>query len=171
MKPLSLAVLGLSAALASCAAQPLDPYRIEAIERIVQKQLAKERNVGFAVGVIEGNRISVLGFGRVSKDSDAKPTGATIYEIGSITKVFTTCLLADLARDGVVALNDPISRHLPQGVRAPRSDNNEITLNHLATHTSGLPRLPQNLAPIEADPYASYDTEKLYAFLSDHRLQ
>jgi CubicO group peptidase (beta-lactamase class C family) len=171
MKLLRPVIIALAASLAACAAPPLDPGRLEAIDQIVEKQLGRSRNVGFAVGVIDGNRISVRGYGRVSKDAEAKPSGSTVYEIGWISGVFTSCLLADLARDGVVAVNDPIRRHLPPEVNVPRSDNGEITLKFLATHTSGLPKLPMNVGPIDEDPYATYGTEKLYAFLSDHRLR
>src|SRR5258705_10198537 len=171
MKLLRAALITLVASLSACAATPLEPARLDAIDRIVERQLAKGKNVGFTVGVIDGTRMSVRGYGRIAWDSDAKPSGSTIYEIGWITSVFTSCLLADLAREGAVALNDPIRRHLPPEVNVPRSDNGEITLQYLATHTSGLPKLPMNLGPIDQDPYATYGTEKLYAFLSEHRLR
>jgi len=171
MKLLRASLVAVASFLAACAPPPIDPGRVDAIDQIVDRQLAKGRNVGFAVGVIDGNKMLVRGYGRIAWDSDAKPSGSTLYEIGWITGVFTTCLLADLSRDGVVALNDPIRRHLPPEVNVPRSDNGEISLKILATHTSGLPRLPMNLGPIDQDPYANYGTDKLHAFLSEHRLR
>ena len=55
----------------------------------------------------------------------------------------------------------------------PRRGGCEITLAHLATHRSGLPRSPSNLSPAdgEADPYANYTVEQLYAFLSAYELR
>src|SRR6187402_3567397 len=66
----------------------------------------------------------------------------SIFEIGSITKVFTSTLLADLVRRGVVGLDDPVAAHLPV---APPVVDRAITLEDLATHRSGLPRLPKGL--------------------------
>ena len=170
MKPLRPAILFL-AALSACAAPPLDPDRLAAVDRIVEKHLAKSKAPGFAIGIIDGKKISILGYGKISKDSDAKPRGDTVYEIGSITKVFTAFLLADLAQEGVVKLNDPIRIHLPADVTAPRSNEGEILLSHLATHRSGLPRLPANLPAFSDDPYANYGADRLYDFLRMHRLK
>ena len=68
----------------------------------------------------------------------------SIFEIGSITKVFTATLLADMAREGLVALDDPVQKWLPEGIRMPQRGR-PITLEDLTTHRSGLPRLPQGL--------------------------
>jgi CubicO group peptidase (beta-lactamase class C family) len=167
-----LSIPGLLAALlCSCVAPPIEPSRQEEFNAIVRPLLEKHKNMGFAVGVIQGDRMSVLGYGRIALDNPAPPNGETVYEIGSITKVFTTYLLADLAREGIVALNDPISRHLPRNVKTPREEEREITLEDLATHTSGLPRLPSNLSSGMVDPYADYGPERLYEFLGSYRLK
>jgi CubicO group peptidase (beta-lactamase class C family) len=74
-----------------------------------------------------------------------------VFEIGSITKAFTGTLLADMVREGLVAFEDPVARYVPE---APP----DITLEHLATHTSGLPRLPKGLRLRDRkDPYAKLD--------------
>ena len=152
-------------------APPLQPQRVDEINAIVQPLLEKHKNMGFAVGVIHGDQMSVIGYGRVASDNPAPPNGDTVYEIGSITKVFTTYLLADLAREGTVALNDPISRHLPRNIKTPHEGEREITLEDLATHTSGLPRLPSNLTGGAEDPYADYTPERMYEFLASYRLK
>src|SRR5688572_7067832 len=165
LMPRKLIALLALALFSGCVAPPLDPPRIEAITRIVEKHQARSKAPGLVIGVIEGKKMSVLGFGRVSKDAEAKPDGNTVYEIGSITKVFTTFLLAELAQEGLVGLNDPIRVHLPKDVPAPRSDNKEISFTHLATHTSGLPPVPANLPAFTEDPYANYGADRLYDFL------
>jgi serine-type D-Ala-D-Ala carboxypeptidase/endopeptidase len=77
-----------------------------------------------------------------------------------------------MVRRGEVSLDDPVARHLPDGVRVPARGGREITLLDLATHRSGLPRLPSNMAPAEPlNPYADYSVEQLYAFLASHELR
>jgi D-alanyl-D-alanine-carboxypeptidase/D-alanyl-D-alanine-endopeptidase len=66
----------------------------------------------------------------------------TIFAIGSITKVFTTILLADMVDRGLVNLDDPIEKYLPSTVKVPKFNGKNITLENLATHTSGLPEWP-----------------------------
>src|SRR5690606_1090005 len=98
--------------------------------------------------------------------------GNSVFEIGSITKVFTTVLLADMAARGELALDDPVAKHLPAGVTMPSRDGREITLLDLAMQRSGLPRIPSNLRPTNLrDPYANYTVERLYEFLSAHELR
>lgn len=95
----------------------------------------------------------------------------TVYEIGSISKVFTTILLANEVLKGRMSLDDPIVKYLPTEVKAPSRDGKQITLKDLATHTSGLPRMPGNFKPADAkNPFADYTLEQLYAFLSDYSL-
>jgi D-alanyl-D-alanine-carboxypeptidase/D-alanyl-D-alanine-endopeptidase len=94
-----------------------------------------------------------------------------VYEIGSITKVFTAVLLADMVERGEVALADPVAKYLPKTVKVPERGGKQITLLDLATHKSGLPRLPANLQPKDmANPYADYTVADLYAFLSGYTL-
>jgi len=72
---------------------------------------------------------------------------------------------------GEMELDDPVARYLPKLVRMPTRNGRNITLFHLVTHTSGLPRNPENLDPKRADnPLAEYTTEKLYAYLSGCQL-
>jgi serine-type D-Ala-D-Ala carboxypeptidase/endopeptidase len=70
---------------------------------------------------------------------------STLFDIGSITKTFTTLLLADMATQGIVNLNDPIDKYLPGSVKVPEFNGTKITLEDLATHTSGLPEWPSNI--------------------------
>jgi CubicO group peptidase (beta-lactamase class C family) len=96
-----------------------------------------------------------------------------VFEIGSITKVFTSLLLAIAVERGEVGLDDPVVKHLPRGTRVPMRRGRPITLVHLATHTSGLPRLPPGslLSALRHrdDPYAQLSTEDVLAALGDTR--
>ncbi len=113
-----------------------------------------------------------VNFGTLTKDAASEAANAkTVYEIGSITKLFVGVLLADAVKRGEVKLDAPISLYLPKTVKGPTFNGKEITLLDLATHTSALPRLPDNLAPKDnLDPYADYTALKLYDFLSGYKL-
>jgi len=142
--------------------EPPKPDLAARIDAPCRKFVAGGSVVGMSVAVRGPDGTLVLrGYGRVAKDADGAPDADTIYEIGSITKVFTGVLLASLAREGKVGLDDPVQKHLPR--RAPEA----ITLRHLATHRAGLPRLPPNLKPADiATPYSGYDEKQLYACLA-----
>ncbi len=140
------------------------------IGRLVKPLIDSQLIPGVAVGIYENGKATVFGFGSVGGEKARKPNGRTIYEVGSISKVFTGVLLAEAVQRGEVGLDDPLSKHLPNGVQAPKRDGKEILLWHLATHTSGLPRIPSNMAATDlANPYASYDREKLWSAIGGFR--
>ena len=94
-------------------------------------------------------------------------TRRSIFPIASLTKVFTSLLLADAARRGRLSIDDPLSKHLPAGVGVPTFEGRAITLADLASHGSGLPLRPPNLPSKDPeDPYAGYRTSHLYAAIS-----
>jgi len=97
------------------------------------------------------------------------PPEQVIFEIGSMTKVFTGLLLAETVNEGKARLDDPIGKYLPADLKlAPEVA--AITLGQLATHTSGLPRLPDNFNPADPlDPYADYGVKQMYVFLAGYR--
>ncbi len=131
----------------------------------------QHQSVGIVVGVIEPEGRRVVAYGHLEKDDPRPLNGDTIFEIGSATKVFTSLLLADMVQRGEVALDDPVSKYLPPSVKMPERNGRSITLVDLATHTSGLPRMPTNFTPKDiANPYADYSVEQLYQFLSGYQL-
>ncbi len=160
--------------LVSCTvpAPALHPGDRERIDAIAKDELARGRHVGFVIGVLKDGARSVQGYGRLSADRPDPPTGDTVFEIGSITKAFTGALLADLSVGGWVALDDPVRRHVPEGWKVPARKGRDITLAHLSSHTSGLPRLPANLVFKDpSNPYARYTEADLAAFLASHVLR
>lgn len=132
----------------------------------------EERAVGIVLGVLEADGTTrVVTYGDAG--AGAEPLNdESMVEIGSITKVFTGILLADMVARGEVAYTDPVAKFLPEDVSMPTRDGREITLLDLATHHSALPRLPENMAPAdETNPYADYTVEQMYEFLSAVELQ
>lgn len=125
--------------------------------------------VGMVVGIVTPQGSHYIAHGLAKKGGD--PVAAdTIFEIGSVTKVFTSLLLCDMVERGELKLDDPISRYLPEGAKVPTRNGKQITLVDLATHTSGLPRDATNMDPASADAYAAFGPPQLYSFLSTHQL-
>ena len=159
--------LAIAAPTASAQHFPSD----EEIRSIIQSRVDEDRAVGIVVGVMEAN-----GDTRVVTAGDAGPgarplSANSVFEIGSITKVFTGILLADMASRGLLGLEDPVQTLLPDGVTVPTRDGDVITLTDLSTHHSALPRLPDNLIPSDpTNPYADYTVEQLYEFISRYEL-
>ena len=143
----------------------------EAVREFIRPYIDKRQAKGIVVGLIEpdGSR-RILTFGEAGEG--ARPLAASsVFELGSITKTFTGTVLADMVRRGRVKLDDPVGKYLPRGVRVPSLNGRQITLLDLATHTSGLPRLPTGYEPPDpANPYGDYAAKHLYAFLNSHEL-
>ena len=146
--------------------QPLPGLSTDEIREILAKRIDQQKQaVGIVVGIIEPNGRRVVAYGNLAKGDPRPVDGDTIFEIGSISTVFTSLLLADMVNRKEVTLDDPAARYLPENVRMPERNGKSITLLDLSTHSSGLPPLPSNLQP-EAD----YSVDDLYQFLSGYTL-
>ncbi len=167
-----LTCLALGAAINSQAATSLAAPSDADIRQILVNRIdVEKRSVGIVVGVIDAEGRRIVSYGSLEKGDPRPLDGDTLFEIGSITKVFTALLLADMAQRGEVKLDDPVAKYLPTTVNTPTHNGKQITLVDLATHTSGLPGMPGNFNPRDpANPYADYTVEQLYAFLSAYEL-
>ncbi len=144
---------------------------LDEIRSILTNRVSERRAVGMVVGTIDEKGRAVIGYGKVAQDRDQEPDGDTVFEIGSITKVFTSLLLADMVERGELKLDDPVSKLLPPTVTVPSRNGRQITLLDLSMQISGLPRMPNNFKPADPEnPFADYDPPKLYAFLSGYKL-
>ncbi len=143
----------------------------ELIETIHQR-ISDGVNSSITIGVIDKAGPRYYSFG--SKKAGGKQADEhTIYEIGSISKVFTATLLADQIIHKHMKADDPIADYLPKAVKVPvySGGGPVITLGNLSDHTSSLPRLPSNMNPADVqNPYADYTIEMLYDFLSAYDL-
>lgn len=140
------------------------------IQELIQEYVDQKATTGVVVGFIDRGIIKTYGFGTTSLIDDEKVNEKTIYEVGSITKVFTTLGLMDMVARGIVQLDDPVELHL-QGVKIPDMNGDKITLAHLATHHSGLPCMPTNFNPKNPlNPFEDYTLENLYEFLNSYEL-
>lgn len=129
---------------------------------------AEDGGAGIVVGLIGPQGRRVVSYGRRGQGDPRLLDRDTVFEIGSVTKVFTALLLADMVQRGEVALADPVAKHLPAGVELPERNGRSIALLDLATHTSSLPFMPEGVTD---DPAGATDTAaQLYRFLASYEL-
>jgi D-alanyl-D-alanine-carboxypeptidase/D-alanyl-D-alanine-endopeptidase len=156
---------------AALAKQVMMPTDAEILGILRERIDAMHRSIGIAAGVIDREGRRVIAHGHLIQGSDRPLDGETIFQVGSVTKVLTSLVLADMVQHNEVSLDDPVEKYLPSGVKVPQRGGRQITLVDLATHTSGLPRLPSNMAYRTINnPYADYSVPKLYEFLSSYKL-
>lgn len=176
---MKIAVLGIlssvllvnQAARAQSSSPHVFPSDSEIRNILIDRIDKQHQSVGIVVGLIDSSGRRTISYGKFDVGDSRPVDGDTIFEIGSVTKVFTSLLLADMVQRGEVALTDPVAKYLPAGAKVPERSGRQITLEDLATHTSGLPRLPSNLSPKDpSNPYADYSVEQLYQFLSGYQL-
>ncbi|GAA4968809.1 hypothetical protein GCM10023205_37510 [Yinghuangia aomiensis] len=137
------------------------------------------KHVGAVVAAMSGDRVEIRGVGAMAAtgaSAGQPPSGDTLFEVGSVTKVFTALTLARLAVAGVVDVEEPVADLLPAGTPIPSRDGEPIRLWHLATHTSGLPRLPKGLLKSvlvgrnREDPYADCTEDYVLGTLARTKL-
>ncbi len=170
--PFALGVIFLGTT--TFAQAPVDspvPADTEIRQILADRTGGENLGIGMVVGVIDQKGRRVVSYGSLAKDDKRPLNGDTVFEIGSMTKVFTSLVLMDMVQRGEVALTDPVSKYLPPNAKAPERNNRKITLQDLSTQSSGLPRMPSNFNPKDAlNPYADYSVEQMYQFLSGYQL-
>jgi D-alanyl-D-alanine-carboxypeptidase/D-alanyl-D-alanine-endopeptidase len=140
------------------------------LTRIVHERVDSKRSTGIVAGMVFAD-----GSTRIVAYGDAghgkRLVAGSVFEIASITKTFTATLLAVMVQRGEVHLSDHVASLLPKRVSVPSHRGRQITLEDLATQTSGLPREPTNVQPKDpANPYAGYTVAQLYEFLDHYKL-
>ena len=123
-------------------------------------------NISMVIGIVSPNGTQVYSYGNISDENGTNVNGDSIFDIGSITKTFTTALLVDMVKRGLISLDDPIEKYLPDNVKVPAYNGHLITIENLATHTSGLPDFPAGW-----NRNQSYTNEQVYNFLSNITLK
>jgi serine-type D-Ala-D-Ala carboxypeptidase/endopeptidase len=145
------------------------------IEKKVQELMQRHDYPGISIGLVfEDNIIYSRSFGVADRETKKPVTVDTLYQIGSLTKVFTATLIVEMRDKGIIRLDDPISKYLPGNVVLPKDPRGRpiITLKHLLTHTSGLP--PDVVNPgreKDGEPWLGYSLRSLYAGLAKTKLE
>ncbi|ODT70244.1 MAG: hypothetical protein ABS75_14160 [Pelagibacterium sp. SCN 63-23] len=165
---LTAATMLAAPVMAQEAAMPADGE----IAQILSDRIGRDQaNVGIAVAVIENGETRFVSHGTLTLDGTEPVTEHTIFEAGSITKVFTNLALAQLVNDGRIDLDAPITDYLPEGFVLPESEGRAITAFDLATHSAALSGLPPELLAGGLDnPYSGYGIEGLKAWLASYEL-
>jgi D-alanyl-D-alanine-carboxypeptidase/D-alanyl-D-alanine-endopeptidase len=144
------------------------------IRKVLIDRIDKEHeSVGMVVGIISPEGRRIISYGHMSQQDSRSIDGNTIFEIGSVTKVFTALLLADMVENHEVSLDDPVADLLPKEIQVPERDGKKIALVDLATQTSGLPFWPEGIPANDTGVarMASYTAHDLYNFLSHYTLK
>lgn len=168
LSAITAAVLMLTQGFAREVNLPTD----DEIAQILSDRIDRDQaGVGMAVAVIENGTPRFIAHGQFGIDDPRPVDEHTLFEAGSITKVFTNLLLAQLVLAGKIDLDAPIAQYLPDGTVLPTQGDRAITAFDLATHTSGLPRMPDNVnLNGTLNPYGDYKAEALLEWLADVEL-
>ena len=155
----------------ACDKDQIEVRSVKAItDSIVYPHIALGSNVGIVVGIIHKDKTEIYSYGEKELGQREPISKDITLEIASLTKTFTALALADMVIKGTVNLDDPVENFLPPNVIIPSKDGVKITLKHLANHTSGLPRLADNMDQDAFNPYKGYSEEKLIDFLKNYKL-
>ena len=155
----ALALPGLSQpTTAFPALTPAKGWTPAQIDSIAEKVAAFPANTQLAIAILRDTNVWFYGVWRDQDTLRSVANSTAVFEIGSLSKVFTATLLSAAVEQGQVSLDQPLREHL--SCIAP--ENPAFTFRQLANHTSGLPRLPPNLMmSTPENPYRSFDEAKL----------
>ncbi len=127
---------------------------------------------GAMIGIYKDGETSFFPIGTLNFDQDESPNEDTLYEIGSISKVFTGVLFTDSIRRGEIERDTLVNDLLPDGFEVQSKDGEELRLWHLTSHTSGWPTAPSNLAPTDGEnPFFGYTQEMMFEAVNSMELQ
>jgi len=137
---------------------------------LVDRIDVQHKSVGMVVGIVTPLGRRLIMYGHLNQGDTRQLDGDTVFEIGSVTKVFTALLLSDMVQRGEVHLNDPVAMYLPAVSPRPDANGKTITLVDLATQTSGLPFFPSDVPltdlPKAIDVVARYTPDRVFQFVS-----
>ncbi len=143
----------------------------EEIKDNIKARIETGNNPAIVVAYINGDEVDYFSYGKTALKNGVGVDKNSVFEIGSISKVFTTILLSDEVLRGTMKLSDPIANYLPEEVKIPSRNEKTITLKDIATHSSGLPRMPDNFEPENGNnPFSDYSKDRMYSFISNYTL-
>ena len=145
-----------------------------ALKHVIDQLLRRDNRVdsakvtGFVIGCLDGDSSWIFPYGRLSKTTNVAPNGDTYFEIGGVSQVFIANRLYELVEKKQLDYAAPVNHYLPQSLQFPMGEH--MTLLQLATHTSGLPKLPDDIGTFERDkeqPFEAYTEGGLFDYLKN----
>jgi len=112
------------------------------IEHVAKSYIVFGRTPGVAIGTYHNGIETDCFFGTKDLSTGQNIDEFTMFEIGSITKIFTTLLFADFVTKNQISLTDTIDDYFPPNIHIPNKDGVHIKFLNLLNHTSGIPREP-----------------------------
>lgn len=141
------------------------------VDSIFNFYSTKEQTSGFSIALINGDQVDQYNYGETKIGNKVLPSNQTLYEIGSISKTFVAIATHYwLTKVIKVDINTKINSYLPSNLTSQLSlKDSTITFKNLLNHTSGFPRIPNNL-PNSLDPYNGYDSTKVFNYILNNSL-
>ena len=139
------------------------------VQRVLRERVDEYgQTVGIVAGIIRGINRYPYAYGTLNRGTIRRASAMTVFEIGQLSSLYTTAMLSLMVQRGDLNLTDRVSAYLPETVTVPATPaGRPILIDHLATHTSGLPRLPDNLVSDDPDdPLKGYSVELMYEYLT-----
>src|SRR5215471_4932273 len=96
-------------------------------------------NCGMVIALLDDRGAKIFQSGKLDNGTDQEVNADTLFEIGSVTKTFTSLLALEMAERGELRFDDPITKFLPPSVKVPSQGGKQITILNLAVQDSGLP--------------------------------
>lgn len=137
------------------------------IDKQANQYISEGNSVGLVVAIIKNGKTFIKGYGTTTKEKQILPDSLSVFELASTSKLFTTSTLQLLVDNGELKIDDKIQSFLTDKVKIPLPVQN-TTLQHLATHLSGFPSLPNSFISKmtdETNPYKDLVTQDIYDYL------
>ncbi len=145
------------------------------IDSLALAHLGNAANCGITIGIVNGDKTELFYYGTTNKKTGHLPDANTLYEIGSLTKTFTGIVLAHAINEGKINPDDDIRKYLPDTYPNLQYKGEPIRIKNLSNHTSGLPRIPENLDKQPnynaLDPYTNYSKEMIFDYLKTSKFR
>jgi CubicO group peptidase (beta-lactamase class C family) len=150
---------------------PLSSTLDKLVDSASQPYINLRATAGLSIGILKNGKKIYYNYGETEKGKGQLPNEHTIFEIGSISKTFTSILLANAVLQGRVKLDDPVSKYFPDSIPVLEFEGTAITLKTLSNHTSAIPRMPTNFHPSDNNnPYKDYDDRDMFSFYKTFKL-
>ena len=137
------------------------------IDKQANQYISEGNSVGLVVAIFKNGKTIIKGYGTTNKEKQILPDSLSVFELASTSKLFTTSTLQLLVDNGQLKIDEKIQPFLTDKVQIPLSAQN-TTLQHLATHLSGFPSLPNSFISKmtdETNPYKDLRTQDIYDYL------